>query len=73
MMKTSGLSEKTVLGFKIRSVHVGFVVDKVALGHIYLRALLRFLPPCIIPALLSTNPTICNLCGRIVTVYCVVE
>jgi hypothetical protein len=73
MMKTPGFSEKIVLGFKIRSVHVGFVVDKVALEHFYLLVLLRFLPPGIISALLRTHPTICNHCGRVVAVYSVVK
>jgi hypothetical protein len=38
-------------GFDPGSVHVGFVVDKVALGQVFLRVL-RFLPVSFIPPVL---------------------
>ena len=67
-MQTPGFSEKTVLGLKMRSVDVGFVVSKVAVRHFYLRVMLRFLAVRIVPALLSTHPAVCNRCGRILAV-----
>jgi len=45
----AGLSPRRP-GFAPRSVYVGFVVDKVALGQIYLRvfkfSLVNIIPPC---------------------------
>jgi hypothetical protein len=46
----AGLSPRRP-GFDPGSVHVGFVVDKVALGHVFLRVL-RFSPVNFIPPLL---------------------
>jgi hypothetical protein len=43
----AGLSPRRP-GFDVGSVHVGFVVDKVALGQMFLRAL-RFFPVSFIP------------------------
>jgi hypothetical protein len=43
-------------GFAPGSVHVGFVVDKVALGQVLLRVL-RFFPVNITPPLLHTHGT----------------
>jgi hypothetical protein len=40
--------------FAPRSIHVGFVVNKVALGHVFVRVL-RFYPVNIIPLWLSTG------------------
>jgi hypothetical protein len=41
-------------GFLPKSIHVGFVVDKVALGQVFLRVL-RFSPVIIIPPLLHIH------------------
>jgi hypothetical protein len=46
----TGLSPRR-FGFDPGSVHVGFVVDKVALGQVFLRAL-RFSPASLIPPVL---------------------
>jgi hypothetical protein len=40
--------------FAPKAVHVGFVVDKAALGHVFLRAL-RVFPVSIIPPLLHIH------------------
>jgi hypothetical protein len=48
----TGLSPRRP-GFAPGSIHVGFAVDKVALGHVSLRVL-RFSPVSIIPPSLST-------------------
>jgi hypothetical protein len=36
-MEEDGLSS-TRIGFSLRAVHVGFLIYKVALGHVYFRA-----------------------------------
>jgi hypothetical protein len=41
-------------GFYPRTVHVRYVVDKVALGRVFLRVL-RFLPVTVIPPVLHTH------------------
>jgi hypothetical protein len=46
----AGLSPRRP-GFDPGSVHVGFVVDKVALGHVFL-GVLRFSPVSFVPPLL---------------------
>jgi hypothetical protein len=46
--------------FAARAVHVGFVVDKMVLGQVSLRAL-RFYPVSTIPAMLHIHS--CVICG----------
>jgi hypothetical protein len=45
---TQAVSRQPVTGFAPRSIRVGFMVDKVALGHVFVRVL-RFSPVNIIP------------------------
>jgi hypothetical protein len=62
----AGLSPRR-RGFLPGPVHVGFVVDKVALGHFFIR-FLRFSPVSIIPPLLHTHLSpphvVCDSCDQ---------
>jgi hypothetical protein len=51
-------------GFDPGSVHVGFVVDKVALGQVFLRVL-RFFPVSFIPSVLHNNHRVAQDASRL--------